>query len=382
MTMAFTNRNRDMATAHRHVRRASLAAGFALFAACAGAGTPATETPAPVAGTPAAQTAEVWPIRTREHVDLWLHGYAMLQQDTARVPFFRRGYRERLLTERRNRNITTALDVNRERLNTRLAANPGLVNGQFLAMYFATFADLQRVVELTLRLQGDPRGAPDQQLAQYVALVNASFPTAADRDWLRTFMQSLVDEHRLFYRDFWAVEQSRRADALAAVNTLWSRYQPAFRRYLQNTQQDRGEMLLSLPLNGEGRTTQVANGFHLVAVNFPENPTAAAEALFTFAHEIVLNAASTAVNDNITPVEQRSGVGAAHTSNAAVRAGLLLIEKVAPDLRAGYMRYYLAAVGARVPAGDPRPAFETSFPLPAAILAAIRSQLEVVMGGI
>lgn len=362
---------------------ASLALSLALATACAGAGAGpgAAEPPGPV-GAPAAQSSEAWEITTREHVDLWLHGYAMLQQDTARVPFFRRGYRAQLTAERRSRNVTTALDVDRERLAARLAANPALVNGQFLAMYFASLEDLRRVVELTVQVQGDPRGAPNQQLAQYVALVNASFPTAADRDWLRTFMQALVDEHRVFYRDYWATEQSRRADALAAVTAAWSRHRPNFRRYLQNTQQDRGEMLLSLPLNGEGRTTQVANGFHLVGVNFPATPAAAPEALYTFAHEIVLGIATTAVNDHITPAERRSGVGAAQTSNAAVRGGVLLLETIAPDLVAGYQRYYLAAVGARVPTSDPRAAFVAAFPLPAATLAAIREQLETVMGGI
>ena len=370
-----------MAPATRLLRLTGFAASLALLTACAGiAGAP--ERPAPGSGTPATQAAEPWSVQRREHVDLWLHGFALLQQDTARVPFFRRGYRERLLTERRSRNVTTALDVNRERLAARLAANPALVNGQFLAMYFASLEDLQGVVELAVQAQGDPRRAPDAQRAQYVALVNATFPTAADREWLRTFMQSLVDEHRVFYRDFWAVEQSRRAGALAAVTSLWSRYQPAFRRYLQNTQHDRGEMLLSLPLNGEGRTAAIGGGYHIIGVNFPESAAAAAEALYTFAHEAVLNAAATAVNDNITPAEQRSGAGTAHTSNAAVRAGLLLIERVAPELTAGYMRYYLASVGARVPAGDPRGAFEAGFPLPAPILAAIRSQLETVMGGI
>ena len=33
-----------------------------------------------------------WPMKTREHVDLWLHGFAMLQDDTTHPPQFRRGY--------------------------------------------------------------------------------------------------------------------------------------------------------------------------------------------------------------------------------------------------------------------------------------------------
>jgi hypothetical protein len=35
-------------------------------------------------------------VKTREHIDLWLHGYALVQDDTAQVPFFERGYRDRL----------------------------------------------------------------------------------------------------------------------------------------------------------------------------------------------------------------------------------------------------------------------------------------------
>lgn len=369
-----------MSPALTTVRTTLLAASLALATACATAGTGSPESPAP-AGTPP-QPAEGWNVRTREHVDLWLHSYALLQADTARVPFFRRGYRDRLLTERRNRGITTALDVNRERLVTRLAANPALVNGQFLPMYFASLADLQRVVDLTIQAQGDPRRVNDPQLAQYVNIVSSSFPTAADRDWLRTFMQSVTDEHRVFYRDYWASQQAGRAGALAAVNSLWSRYEPAFRRYLANTQQTRGEVLLSLPLNGEGRTTQVGANYQLVAVNFPETAAAAAEALYTFAHETMLATSTTAVTDHTTPAEQRSGAGAAYTSNAAVRGGRLLLDRVAPDLSAGYMRYYLVSVGQSAPSGDPAAAFERAFPLPATILNAITAQLDVVLGGI
>lgn len=347
--------------------------------ACTGLPAGSGTTPQPPA---AAQPTDPWTVRTREHVDLWLHGYAMLQQDTARVPFFRRGYREELLGIRRDRNVTTALDVNRERLAARLAQNPALVNGQFLALYFASLEDLQRAVELTLQVQGDPRGANDPQLAQFVAIVSASFPTAADRDWLRTFMQSLTDEYRVFYRDFRASQVGQRAGVLAAVDSVWRRHRAGFMRYLSNTQQNLGEILLSMPLNGEGRTTQVGGGYSIVGVNYPATPAAAAEALYTFAHEAMLNTASTAVNDNITPAEQRSGVGAAHMSNAAVRGGLLLVERVAPELTPGYMRYYLASVGARVPSGEPRAAFEAAFPLPATILASIRGQLESILGGI
>src|SRR5919202_387528 len=43
--------------------------------------------PAPVETTPGVrQLDSTWPITTRLHIDLWLHGFAMIQDDTARVP--------------------------------------------------------------------------------------------------------------------------------------------------------------------------------------------------------------------------------------------------------------------------------------------------------
>src|SRR5688500_19567097 len=45
---------------------------------------------------PAQAQTRIWPVLTRSHVDLWLHGYAMLLRDTSTVPVFRKGYRDRI----------------------------------------------------------------------------------------------------------------------------------------------------------------------------------------------------------------------------------------------------------------------------------------------
>ena len=37
-----------------------------------------------------------WPVNTRAHIDLWLHGFALLSDDTGRVPMFKRGYASRI----------------------------------------------------------------------------------------------------------------------------------------------------------------------------------------------------------------------------------------------------------------------------------------------
>jgi hypothetical protein len=130
------------------------------------------------------------------------------------------------------------------------------------------------------------------------------------------------------------------------VEAAWHAARPKLQRFLNNTQQRAGELVLSLPLGGEGRTTSDGSRRNLVAVGFPDAPAAAAEAVDAFAHEVVGTVASTAVADNVTPAEQRSGVADRYVSSAQVRGGYLLLEKTAPELAAGYAQYYLRVAGA------------------------------------
>src|SRR5207247_9273295 len=97
-------------------------------------------------GTAAQTQARPWPVLTRKHVDLWLHGYAMLLRDTSTVPVFRRGYREQMEAVRRERGVSTQLDANRERLQQRLNLSQSLVNGQFLPLYFASYDQMREVI--------------------------------------------------------------------------------------------------------------------------------------------------------------------------------------------------------------------------------------------
>lgn len=366
------------------------------LAACGGA--PVTTTPAPnddravaapeapVAGRPmpAGPVDDgAWPVKTRRHLDLWLHGYALLTADTARVPLFRPAYQATLLERRRTENVTTSLDANRDVLLARLRENPGLVNGQFVPLYFASWDELRAAATAFLEANGDARRARSEAAARQIAFFAASYPAAADREWLRLFLLSLESERTRFYDAYWTAEQQRRIPIYQAVDSLWRRvYRAKLQGFLNNTQQQAGDLLLALPLGGEGRTVTSSGSDNLYAVTYPDSRAEAREAIYVLAHELVGELTAQVVGDNVSPAQRRDGVADQLQSPAAVRAGHLLLRRVAPELADGYARYYLTLARAGAPSGDATAALERAFPLPTDIRDALARQLDAVLGGI
>jgi hypothetical protein len=351
---------------------------LAVVAACSSAGSTAgTGSPASTA-TPA--VARVWPVLTRQHVDLWLHGYAMLLRDTATVPVFRRGYRDRVQAVRTQRGISSMLDANRERLQSRLAISPALFNGQFMPLYFANWDQRRQMISLFIQAEGNPQAAGDQTTAQYFAVLRQSFGTQADREWLRLFSEALEDERRQFYQLYWSQENGNRIALIRQADSLWTTtYRAKLTGFLNNTQQEAGDIVLALTLGGEGRTVNFGSRQNAVAVAMPEAD--AREAIYVFAHEVVGSIVATAVNDNVTPTELREGAAARLVPIGQVRAGAMLLQRVAPELVAGYTRYYLSQGGFST-TGDIAARLVSSYPLPDMIREAIDRQLNVVLGGI
>ena len=360
-----------------------LLAGAALVAvvACTGFG----GNPVPVSQPTSTQqpTAGQWRVDTHEHVDLWLHAFAILQGDSSRVPFFRRGYRDSVLAQRKRTNVTSMIDANRDRLSARFLAFPNLVSAQFIPLYFGTWEETRQSAELFLRTGGNDAAAGDLRSQQIIRLFAGYFPTQPDREWLRLFVQAVEDERTKFFSSYWRTQMQQRAAARASVDSMWRNgYRQRFARFLTNSGADRGTILLALPLNGEGRTLDVGQRTRLVAVNFPETPADAREALFTLAHEVVSSVTAIAIDDNTSPSEKRNGVGDRYASAALVRGGALLLQRIAPELADGYARYYLRAARVSISGGDPMAALATTFPLPDAIRDGIQRQLDVVLGGI
>ena len=350
--------------------------GLVALAACStGAGTGAgTSAPTPAA------TAQVWPVLTRQHVDLWLHGYAMLLRDTSLVPVFRRDYRTRVQAARAQRGISSMLDANRERLQSRLALSPALFNGQFAPLYFANWDQMRQMISLFIQAQGNPQAAGDQTTAAYFAVLRQSFGTEADREWLRLFSEALEDERRQFYQQYWTQENGARLPLVRGADSLWSTtYRAKLQGFLNNTQQETGDIILALTIGGEGRTVNFGSRQNAVAVTMPESDPR--EAIYVFAHEVVGSLVATAVNDNLTPTEVRTGAANRLIPIGQVRAGAMLLQRVAPELLAGYTRYYLSQGGFST-TGDASARLVANYPLPDVIREAIDRQLNVVLGGI
>ena len=361
---------------------ATAAAGF--VSACGGTAQSAPATPAPSSGTsttPAVSDAP-WPIKTREHLDLWLHGFAMLQADTTKVPYFRRGYRDQMIVARNRKNVTTLLDQNQAALSARFAVNRNLIGAQFVALYFGSWDEMSRAIDLFLQARGDPGRATQQGQQAVIAFLAGSFPSQQDRDWLNLFKQSLTDESTKFYHEYWTAEQLARRPVLAAVDSVWQQvYRPKLQTFLSRTQQQTGDLDLSLPLQGEGRTVTAGKRDNAVAVTFPDRREAAVEAVYVATHEFIGAIANTAIADNVTPAERREGAVDRISSNALVRGGALLLQKTAPELVDGYARFYLRAAGVST-SGDAQAALVREFPVPELIRDAINRQIDAVLGGI
>ncbi|MEO5903826.1 MAG: hypothetical protein ABIQ55_07445 [Gemmatimonadaceae bacterium] len=363
--------------------RIASAIAIASSLACASAGGPSTNQPGRNRNGADTTSAQVlWPVRTQFHVDLWLHGFAMIQDDTTTVPFFRRGYKADMTDLKRRANVSTLIDSNREKLRARLAVNPQLVNAQFVPLYFNNFDELAQAADLLYRADGNPRAANSQQAAEMIQILTGYFPTQSDRDWLRLFVQSVRDEDARFYRNYWNQQQGERGDVVTQVNNLWQNtYRPRLQAFLNNTSQRSGEIILSMPLGGEGRTLSTGKTQNSSVVTYPTRLADAIEAIYVVAHELSGNIVSIAVRDNVTPTDQRNGLADRYIAAGSVRAGAILLQKVSPDLVDGYARYYLRS--ANKPIGSNATAsLALAFPLPDGIRNAITRQIEVVLGGI
>ena len=125
---------------------------------------PAARPPRRAGTTPLVQAT--WPVRTREHVDLWLHAYALLTRDSTLVPYFRaRLSRPDHRAAAPARRDVAARREPRAAARARSAVQPSLATGpQFLPFYFASWEQMRQVIDLFIRADGNPRATNDPAL--------------------------------------------------------------------------------------------------------------------------------------------------------------------------------------------------------------------------
>lgn len=314
----------------------------------------------------------------------------MLQKDTTMVPYFKPGYRDSIEAFKKRGNITTLLDTDNDSLRTQLAADSRLVGGQFLGLYFRTWETTQKAVDQYLKSAAsdetqrrmNTRQMYDPEARAVIGIIQASYSSPAERQWLRTFTAAMRDEDTKYYANYWRTQQTDRAAIFAAVDSLWTQtYFAKFRKFFTKSGQSRGEILLSLPLEAEGRTLGEPGRGPTIAVTFPDSVSTAVDAMYVLAHEVVSPVSNGAVNDNTTPAEKKDGVADHYTSPAAVRGGLQLLQKIAPELVVGYARFYLDAAHISYTPGAEVAAIEKAFPLRQTIADQLTNQLNSDLSG-
>lgn len=323
-----------------------------------------------------------WPVRSREHVDLWLHGFALLSSDSSQVPIFLPSYRDAMTVAKNKANVFSDLDANHDPLAKQLRNNPALLGAQFLPLYFGSWAEMESALDLFVKSDGNPRAAKNDASAELIAFLANTFRSKEDRDFARRFLAGLRSERDLFFHAWWLAETKKRDRTFEVVDSLWRKvHRPALQSFLNHTQLGNGELILSPSLDAEGRTVNEGKQMNRIAVGFPESPEHATDVLFAFAHEAVSSLTSSAVDDNTTPAEKRSGAAAKLQSTASVRGGALLVAKISPELGLKYAAFYLKAAGV-APGDDVMATFAKTFPLPAGMLESIDRQIAIAFGGI
>ena len=253
----------------RHLRPKGLSPRLALaalaFASSACAGPQSAAAPLrPVAAGPQ------WPMKQREHVDLWLHGFALIIDDTATVPLFARGYRDHVTVEKNRRNIYTGLDSARQVLASTLISRPQLQGAQFLALYFGTWEEMRQAFQYFFLATADDPRPQSEAVRPIIEFLRENFPRPEDRDFARRFVTALEAERAAFHHAWWLEEQRAANAVFARADSLWqSSWRPALQRYLNHTQQQSGDLILARTLGGEGRAVPAGKSASQYAAAWP-----------------------------------------------------------------------------------------------------------------
>lgn len=309
-----------------------------------------------------------WPIKTREHVDLWLTGFAELSTDTtAKIPTYRHDYLDQLSLAQNQLGILTAFDSVHDGLQSRWDVTPKYAGARVLALDAGTWDEMQTGIDGYLNPDDGKKRKKNQVTPDVQNRLIDYFNMTSDEEWLKNLGHGLDGMRTQFFHTWWIRQVLQHRPVLAATDSLWRITEPKLQRFLDATHQSTGEIILSLPVDGEGVLFKAPNGRESLAVPFPDSVSNAAQVIYVFAYNAARAAGADALAASTTVSERRGGVGDQYAQAMAIRGGYLLLSKAAPEFADGYAHYY-ARSGTDLAA---------AFPLPDAVLAALSHQIDL-----
>jgi hypothetical protein len=317
---------------------------------------------------PGRAVAQQWPIKVREHVDLWLTAFAEFTEDTsAKVPIYAHDYVDRLALAQNQQGVLTALDSVHDGLQAHWDQSPKLAGARVLALDAATWDELHTAIQGYLNPDDGSKRRKKTVTPEVQNRLIDYFALKSDEEWLKNLDYGLDGARTQFFHGWWIQEELRRRPVLAAADSLWRLTEPKLQHFLDATHQSSGEIILSLPVDGDGVTYKVPNGRTSLAVPFPDSVSNVARVIYVFAHMAARAVEDSALAASTTVSERRSGIGDRYAQAMEIRGGYLLLSKATPELADGYARYYARS------SGD----LDKDFPLPDAIRDALSHQIDL-----
>lgn len=352
-------------------------AAVLMMTAC---GLPAAQEGSVIPQSETRQNVAEWRFGSREHLGLWYHALSFVLpgvQDLP-VPIYSRAERDAAIAAARRAGISrTPIEQAADSLAAEFAGSSRYDQLQFLPLYFDNIDALFNGIALFEQTDGDPQRAGSQQGAEAVALLGNMFTTPRQRRWVGEFARVVRQERDAYYLSWWR-ERERGLSTLGdSAQAAWQRLQPSLAPLMQHLQSRGGEILLTPSLAAEGRTA-TTRALLRSAVGAAEG-TSGADVAYEVLHELMYSLVADPVQQYVAPATLRDLGEDRVTSRAAARAGLLVLERLAPNHAAPYRRFYLRAAGRP---GTDAAAFRAAFPLPAELERGLASTVEAALAGI
>ena len=326
----------------------------------------ATAQPSPAPPAPAG-----WTVRSDRFADLWFHALAVVgYEGYGPLTLYDHGYAARVRARKAQRGVRTQLDAQAGDLRAAFMADSAFELLHFVPLHFAGASPSAVLAALRLAAGGPADPTVDRALGARAGVIVAALPSARERAVLLRFVNAADDEWRRFLHDEAGELAGVDDRTLRVLQRGWiDRFAPALVGYLRAVHAERGTILVSPALGADGRVLFGA-GVAVVAVGRDvgegrDGPLLAA-----------VRELSYPLLDAVPPWAERDRVAAERARDvAAVRAGAMLLDRVAPPLAAPYRALFrsAAARGGRM--------FEELFPLDITIERALRANVTRAVAG-